>query len=144
MAIDENRCPKCGAERPANAPEGHCPSCLSSLARNNDTPGQVEFDATTVPAATSSGDEPETSPGEFEATGAHIPGPAAGAASSRTDATGDWTTGSDDPTCIAPIAVSDPTSPTPRRGRGGPSGRADRLACGIARGQRLRSLQARR
>ena len=28
MAADANRCPSCGAERPANAPEGLCPACL--------------------------------------------------------------------------------------------------------------------
>ena len=94
---DANRCPSCGAERPANAPEGYCPRCLLSQATNSDTPGRVDVDATTAPATTSSGHEPETLPGDSEATGAYIPGPAAGAASSRTDATGDWTTDSDDP-----------------------------------------------
>jgi len=80
---------------------------LLSLALNSDIPGQVDVDATTTPPTTSSGDEPETLPGDFEATGAYIPGPAAGAASSRTDATGDWTTDSDDPS-----RTTDPDSPT--------------------------------
>ncbi len=91
MTVDTNRCPNCGAERPARAPEGYCPRCLVSQAMNSDTPGQVDVDATTAPAATSSAHEPEPSPGDSEATGAYILGPTAGAASSRTGATLDWT-----------------------------------------------------
>ncbi len=103
----ENRCPICGVELPANAPAGNCPRCLLTLALTSDTPGQVDVDATTVSAATSSGLPPETSPGDFEATRAYFPGPATGAASSRTDATGDWTTDSD-----GPSRTTDPDSPT--------------------------------
>ena len=117
---DAKRCPGCGAERPANAPEGYCPRCLLSQTRNSDTPGQVDVAATTALAATSPGHPPVLSPGDSEATEAYvsgpvaadspighrqtprpgrlrgrpryIPGPPAGAASSRTDATGDRTT----------------------------------------------------
>jgi hypothetical protein len=102
-----NRCPGCGAERTADGPEGLCPRCLMSPTKTGDTPGPSDLDATTAPSATSSGYPREPSPGDFEATGAYNPGPAAGAASSRTDATGDWTTDSDDPT-----RTTDPDSPT--------------------------------
>ena len=34
---DANRCPNCGAERPANAPGGLCPRCLTRPAMSNDT-----------------------------------------------------------------------------------------------------------
>ena len=83
---DEIRCPTCGARLPADATEGYCPRCLLSQARAGDTAAPTE-DAT-------AGDSVPTDP---EATGAHVPGHVASAASSRTDATGDWTTAPDDP-----------------------------------------------
>ena len=33
---DANRCPNCGAERPANAPEGLCPRCLMRQAQEGE------------------------------------------------------------------------------------------------------------
>ena len=88
-----------GLRRPtaANAPEGLCPRCLMSQAMPGDTPGPGDVDATTAPAATGSGHSPEPSPGDPEATEAYTPGPAADAASPRTDASGDWTTDLGDP-----------------------------------------------
>jgi eukaryotic-like serine/threonine-protein kinase len=97
MNIDAERCPNCGVERPANAPEGYCPRCLLSQAVNSEAPGQIDVDATTAPAATSSSHEPEPSPGDSEATAAYTPGPTAGPASSRTDVAGDWTPDADSP-----------------------------------------------
>ncbi len=97
MSADANRCPGCGAERPANAPEGLCPRCLMSQATPGDTPGPADVDATTAPAATGSGHSPEPLPGDPEATGAYTAEPVADAASTRTDATGDWTTDPGDP-----------------------------------------------
>ena len=35
---DANRCPSCGAERPANSPEGLCPRCLMQQALDTDPP----------------------------------------------------------------------------------------------------------
>ena len=81
----ENRCSGCGEERPANTPEGLCPRCLMRQEMTGDTPGPADVDATTTLAATSSGYPLEPSPGDFEATGAYNPGPAAGAASASLD-----------------------------------------------------------
>jgi serine/threonine protein kinase len=78
-----------------------------SPAKTGDTTGPADVDATTALAATSFGHRPEPSPGDLEPTGAYSPRPAAGAVSSRTDATRDWTTDSDDPT-----RTTDPDSPT--------------------------------
>ncbi len=97
MSADANRCPGCGAERPANVPEGLCPRCLMSQAIPGDTPGPANVDATTARAATGSGHSPEPPPGDPEATGAYTAEPVADAASTRTDATGDWTTDPGDP-----------------------------------------------
>ncbi|MGO9924553.1 MAG: protein kinase domain-containing protein [Isosphaeraceae bacterium] len=112
MSTDANRCPSCGAERPANAPEGVCPRCMMSQAMPSDTPGPADVDATTVPAARCSGHSPETQPDDPEATGAYTPEPFAKAASARIDATGDWTTDPGDP----PRAADDhgPTRDLPR------------------------------
>ena len=83
-----NRCPICGVERPANAPEGDCPHCLLSQATKSESPGHV--DATTAPAATSSGHSTAPAPADSEATGAYVTGPAADAAPPPTDASVDW------------------------------------------------------
>ena len=53
-----NRCPICGVEPPANAPEDSCARCLFSQALNSDTPGPVDVDATTAPDAATSGQLP--------------------------------------------------------------------------------------
>ena len=46
MAADATRCPSCGAERPANAPEGLCSRCLTRHAMIVDTPIPADLDTT--------------------------------------------------------------------------------------------------
>jgi predicted Ser/Thr protein kinase len=101
MADDANRCPGCGAEQPATAPEGLCPRCLMRLPMTGDTPGPADADATTALAATGSGGPPEPTPGDPEATRAHIPGPVAKTAPAPNDATSDWTLGANELTGTA-------------------------------------------
>jgi WD40 repeat protein/tRNA A-37 threonylcarbamoyl transferase component Bud32 len=101
MTADANRCPNCGAERPANAPEGLCPLCLARLEMTGETPGPADVDATTAPAVTDPGHPPEPMPGDSEATRAHIPGPLASTAPVPADATGDWTPDPNEPTRTA-------------------------------------------
>jgi hypothetical protein len=74
MSADANRCSGCGAERPANAPEGLCPLCLMLRPTTDDTPGPADADATTALAPTASSQSPESTPGDPEATRAHIAG----------------------------------------------------------------------
>ena len=93
-----NRCPICGVERPAIAPEGSCPRCLLSQALKSDTPGPVDVDATTAPDAASSGDSPEPAPADFDATGAHMPRPGAEATTAPANATGSGIPDADSPT----------------------------------------------
>ena len=89
MSADANRCPGCGAPRPANDPEGLCPRCLMLRPTTGDTPGPTDVDATTALAATGSGQPPEPTSDDPEATTAHIAGPVASTAPH--DATDDWT-----------------------------------------------------
>jgi len=62
-----------------------------SQAITGDTPVRADVDATTAPAAAGSGHAPEPTPGDAEATGAHIAGPVASTAPVPHDATADWT-----------------------------------------------------
>ena len=101
MSADANRCPGCGALRPANAPEGPCPLCLTRQEMTGETPGPADVDATTAPAATDPGDPPEPMPGSSEATTEHIPGPRAGTVPVPADANGDWTPDPNEPTRTA-------------------------------------------
>src|SRR4051794_8528133 len=62
---DENRCPNCGTERPASAPEGLCPRCLMGNALGEEAPadvgptvaGQAETGVQTSPHARAMGAE---------------------------------------------------------------------------------------
>ncbi len=90
MAADENRCPNCGAKLPANAPEGYGPRRLFSQELAGNTP-----------AETAEATADDTVPADPEATTDAPFRPVAGSASSRTDATGNRTPGSDDPTRTA-------------------------------------------
>jgi tetratricopeptide (TPR) repeat protein/tRNA A-37 threonylcarbamoyl transferase component Bud32 len=91
MSPDAKRCPDCGAPQPATAPEGLCPSCLMRPTTTGVTPGPAEADATRALAATRSGQAPEPTPGDAEATVAHITGPVASTAPVPHDTTHDWT-----------------------------------------------------
>jgi WD40 repeat protein/serine/threonine protein kinase/tetratricopeptide (TPR) repeat protein len=70
MMADANRCPNCGAERPANAPEGLCPRCLMSNALGEEPAGAAEMTerdsheigAQAVPGATQTGTEAAEAP----------------------------------------------------------------------------------
>jgi eukaryotic-like serine/threonine-protein kinase len=64
-------------------------------------PTEVDVDATTAPAVTGSDHSPEPTPVDPQATGAHIPGPVADAASSPGDATAAWTPDPNAPTRTA-------------------------------------------
>jgi tetratricopeptide (TPR) repeat protein len=46
---DANRCPSCGAERPADAPEGLCPRCLERNALDDETALPTDDDAVVGP-----------------------------------------------------------------------------------------------
>jgi tetratricopeptide (TPR) repeat protein/tRNA A-37 threonylcarbamoyl transferase component Bud32 len=70
MSADANRCPGCGAERPANAAEGLCPRCLMRPPMTGDTPGPP--DATTAHAIAGSDRPPAPTAADPEATRAHI------------------------------------------------------------------------
>ncbi len=63
MAADAIRCPRCGAERPANAPEGLCARCLTSPAVTGKTLGPADLDATIAHATT----DPDHSPAPTQA-----------------------------------------------------------------------------
>ncbi len=108
MSADANRCPSCGALRPANAPEGLCPRCLMRQPMTGDTPGPGDVDAATAPAPTGSGHAPEPTPGDPEATGAHVAGPVASTAPLPHDGTDD---GAPDPNL--PTRAADSHGPTP-------------------------------
>src|SRR5262249_33833886 len=49
LMADPERCPNCGSERPARAPQGMCPRCLLRQALDCDAPGPSGDDG---PAAT--------------------------------------------------------------------------------------------
>ena len=63
MAAEATRCPRCGAERPANAPEGPCSGCLSRPAFTTEQLVPADVDATIAQTASGSGDSPETHAG---------------------------------------------------------------------------------
>jgi serine/threonine protein kinase len=90
MSPAAKRCPGCGAVQPATAPEGLCPRCLMRLPMTDDTPVPAHADATKAPATTGPGHSPEQTPGDPEATGAHIAGSVASTAPVPHDATQDW------------------------------------------------------
>src|SRR5262245_49932399 len=91
MTADPNRCTGCGAERPANDPGRLCPRCLMLRAMAGDAPGPADVDATTAPAAMGPGHLPGPTPGDPDATGAHIAGPVPGTAPALHDATDEGT-----------------------------------------------------
>ncbi|QEH35499.1 Serine/threonine-protein kinase PrkC [Aquisphaera giovannonii] len=72
---DTNRCPACGAGRPADSPEGPCPRCRMQPAPGRGSSGSD--DTAAIPAAVPGGGDPQ-------ATGAHTPRPA------PAEATGEW------------------------------------------------------
>ena len=76
---DANPCPNCGAERPANAPEGLCPRCLLRQAMAGETHAPEGDPGTTSPAAVGPGHTHKTTQTDAEATRA------------STDATVGWT-----------------------------------------------------
>src|SRR4051794_7612934 len=86
MAADANRCPRCGADLPANDPGGPCPRCQT-------LPGGADVDATTAPVT--AGPEHRRRPPTTDAgaTGAYESGPAG-----ETVATAAWTPGAGPPT----------------------------------------------
>ena len=85
MSADANRCASCGAEYPGNTPVGLCPRCLMQQAMTTDTPDHDDVDSTTVPFATASGQSPEPTTADTEAT-KHFAGSVANAALTPTDA----------------------------------------------------------
>ncbi len=70
MAADANRCPRCGAERPANAPEGPCSDCLTRQTMTRDALVPADIDATIDAGATGSGhwSEPTQADADPQAT----------------------------------------------------------------------------
>ncbi len=58
MAADPNRCPSCGVERPANAPEGLCPHCRTRQVIDHATLGPAGVDATIAETAADPGHSP--------------------------------------------------------------------------------------
>ena len=62
MSADANRCPGCGAPRPANDPEGLCPRCLMLRPTTGDSPGPTDVEATTALAATAPASRPSQRP----------------------------------------------------------------------------------
>ena len=109
MAAQSNRCPSCGEEQPANAPEGPCPRCLALQTMTARTTRPDDIDATTPPAATGSDHSPETAPTDSDAIAAHAAKPATDTASCRTLATGNCT-----PDSTATVADSLATQDLPR------------------------------
>ncbi len=101
MSADPNRCPGCGALQPATAPEGLCPRCLMRPPMTGDTPGPADADATTVPATTGPGHSLEPTPGDPDATEAHLSETVAQTAPVPSDATSDWTPDPNEPTGTA-------------------------------------------
>ncbi len=70
MAADSNRCPRCGAERPADVTEGLCSRCLTRHTMTGDTLAPADVDATMAHAAPGSGDslEPAQADSDPQAT----------------------------------------------------------------------------
>ncbi len=66
MAADATRCPSCGAERPANAPEGLCSRCLTRQATTGDRPVTADVDATVARTASGPADSAETTQADPE------------------------------------------------------------------------------
>ncbi len=87
MASEPNRCPSCGLELPANAPEGECPRCPTLRAMTGDPPAPADPDATTAPPAPGSGHSPALTQADAEATGAYIPRPVGDATQDLDNAT---------------------------------------------------------
>ena len=98
MYPDAKRCPGCGAERSANAPDGLCPSCLMRRPTASDLPGPADVAATTAIAATGSDLSTEPTPGDPEATWGNIAGAVAKTVPLPHDATSDWTSDPNVPT----------------------------------------------
>jgi hypothetical protein len=55
MPAATNRCPRCGAEHPTDAPEGLCPACLARQVMTVDQPVRGGDDATNDLATTNLG-----------------------------------------------------------------------------------------
>ena len=94
MATGANRCPGCGAERSADAPEGLCPACLMRQAREGDTLVPADVASTIDPSPAGPGHAPVPAPDDVEATRPKTDGPAP----TPDDATRDWTPNPGDPT----------------------------------------------
>ena len=108
MTADAKKCPKCGADQPANATTGLCPRCLIGDANTVDSTGAASVHATTAPVASDLNHLPEPRPADFEATVAHNAAPIAGADVTLTDFTEDWTTAPDDVSRTADGRASTP------------------------------------
>ncbi|MGP0062392.1 MAG: protein kinase domain-containing protein [Isosphaeraceae bacterium] len=107
MAAEANRCPTCGAERPADAPGGVCPACQMRQTLAADAPPPAEIGAATIPADTRPDHATEVP--DSEATLDRAAGQGTGAAPTATEITGDRTLDSDEPdrTVDGPGAASD-------------------------------------
>jgi hypothetical protein len=85
MAAGAKRCPSCGAEQPADASEGVCPRCGMRQVTTQPQPPRAPATRPSQPGATPT------------QQGAQTERPVAGAASSRTEATGNRTRNPGDP-----------------------------------------------
>jgi serine/threonine protein kinase len=72
---DADRCPNCGAERPINAPEGHCPRCLTRNAPGEDTRLPIDEGPNVVQGTITAGALHEPAAKFSDATAAHTPEP---------------------------------------------------------------------
>ena len=81
---DTNRCPICGTERPANAPDGLCPRCLMQQAMAGEIPGTSSDETVDWPAAIDSTATPNSDTDLVDRTGDWSPD-----ADRTTDAHGD-------------------------------------------------------
>ncbi len=66
MATKANLCQGCGAERPADAPDGFCAACLMHWAREADTLVPDDIVATVDPVATAATDPPVATQAGFD------------------------------------------------------------------------------
>ena len=76
MAADATRCPSCGAERPANAPEGPCSACLTRQAPTADRLAPADVDATmarTISGPADSGEATQAGPEPADACPGDVP-----------------------------------------------------------------------
>jgi len=87
---DANRCPSCGAELLANAPEGLCPRCLMQ-ALAGDTSVPADDAGMTGSFSTDPGYTHERAQADSEATQTQATGTVGGTASAAAGATGTWT-----------------------------------------------------